>query len=547
MVIRQSVTLAQSYKMVMPFPFSTATMKPLLKLLKRLVEQGSSPEAKEKVLGQLEEQGWQEHPGLPAGWLRRKKEGKETIEYPTPGGFVCYQYLVHHPFFGKFNTKYAAVSGMRKQGLDKGYMARFVAVDSGIPHRLGQEGQEGWVDEGGRTLPQGWKIRRVEEEGSEILSPELVAYKDRVAALRHLAQELCRDVYTRGEVEGLRDCLVHEGWQGHTMIPEKWMIRRTKNLSEFLTKEVHILENYSEAMKFIAESKASKLSVQEVLNFREAAESLRWNPQPQALPMVEVPEQHNLPQGWRLDRLEGELIQISAPDGNTFFSRIKAMEHMLEEGVADEHVLGLWRELDQEGWRFGIPHLPQGWGVRAEQSEEGFIFLTRELEVLVSSEQALAYIEQEDNYTGEDYKRLDRWVDLLKGGPWEEEDDLPQGWKRREDDDEETLFLQMKTGIILTGRVALVRCLIKEGEKPESVIKLWETLDMEGWMTDDRNLPPGWKSKYDLDTSHFQYLSPLMEVVAKPEEVLGRGEKGEDWGILVEHLQRWRLEREAEG
>ena len=75
------------------------------------------------------------------------------------------------------------------------------------------------------------------------------------------------------------------------------------------------------------------------------------------------------------------------------------------------------------------------------------------------------------------------------------------------------------------------------------MMKLWETLDREGWMTEESgNLPPGWKSKYDLDTSKYLYLSPTMDVVDAPEEILETEEKetlGEEARIVCDQLKMW--------
>ena len=49
--------------------------------------------------------------------------------------------------------------------------------------------------------------------------------------------------------------------------------------------------------------------------------------------------------------------------------------------------------------------------MREEKKSDERLFLTRELEVLVNVEQALDYIENDDAYTGEDYKILKKWND----------------------------------------------------------------------------------------------------------------------------------------
>ena len=176
-----------------------------------------------------------------------------------------------------------------------------------------------------------------------------------------------------------------------------------------------------------------------------------------------------------------------------------------------------------------------------------FIFLTRELEVLVSSEEALLYIETDESYSGEDYKKLDCWVDTLRAAAWAEDEELPLGWKSwclEEEEDEDSLFLEEATGAILRGRVGLLRFLIQNGgQEGGAMFKLWETLDREGWMTEESgNLPSGWKSKYDLDSSRYLYLSPMMEVVDAPIEMLEREKEeslGEEERIVCDQLKMW--------
>ena len=509
-------------------------MKSLLKLLRYLVETGGTLEARDKVLDQLRAQGWAEHPSLPGGWMRMRGEDG-----------LGFHYLRFSPAVKKYKSQGAALGALRKQGLGRSWLARFVLAESGIEHSWEEGEGVGWR-EAGESLPQGWRSRR-SEGGSDLISKDGIVFKDRTTAMMHLLQELSRDVYSRHEVTDMASCLVHEGWTDHTMIPDGWKIRRTKSVSDFLTRDGTLLPNYSEAMKYVCDPKnKNKMSPQEQRNFKESWESLARNATPQTLPEILMPPEEKegvLPTGWTREKLDEKLIKITAPDGSVFFSRIKAMEHMIEEGVGQEHILSLWRELDQEGWVFAVPHLPQGWGVRGEGGLS-YLFLTRELEVLVSSEQALAYIENEDNYTGEDYKRMDRWVDQLKGGDWEEDADLPIGWKQREDEEEDTLYLEGSTGTVLTGRVALIRQLLQQGEEGGVVLGLWQTLDMEGWMTDPA-LPPGWKSKYDLDSNQFQQLSPLMDVVSSPKNLEVGERPSEDYRVLLDHLNTWNTRGQA--
>ena len=521
------------------------TSKQLLKLLRYLVEKGSGQEeAKERVVNQLLADGWTHDPALPPGWLQRHKTkvGKEMPKYlhDEPTHFLSYS-----PAFGKYNTKSAAVMALKRQGMGKACLARFTANATGAVHSIGGNGEKGWRF-GTGLLPAGWKVN-----SSKVLSPEGLIYPDRVAALRHISMELCREVYSRTEVEQIRSSLVKEGWMEHTMLPEGWRVRRTSKLSSFLTRDATILEDYSHAVRYLTDSK-NRFNSSDVRNFREAESSLKENLEPHVIPDCSEDNGGSLPEGWTRQRLSEGLVQISSSTGATFFSRIKAMEAMLEEGVDPESVAVLWEELGEEGWMFGLPHLPLGWGARLEGPLQ-FIFLTRELEVLVSSEEALLYIETDESYSGEDYKKLDCWVDTLKAASWADDDELPLGWKSwslEEEEEEDSLFLEEATGAILRGRVGLLRFLIQRGgQEGGSMLKLWETLDREGWMTEDSgNLPTGWKSKYDLDTSRFLYLSPMMEVMDAPIEMLETAKEerlGEDERIVCDQLNMWLAQKKV--
>ena len=65
--------------------------------------------------------------------------------------------------------------------------------------------------------------------------------------------------------------------------------------------------------------------------------------------------------------------------------------------------------------------------------------------------------------------------------------------------------------------------MIKENYDPHAIFKMWSTLDVEGWVTDDDRLPKGWRvrSKDRLkDNWQFYFLSPQMEIFKSNKSVL---------------------------
>jgi len=511
--------------------------------LKNLVENGGSKVEIDKTISQLKMEGWTTYKNLPKGWLRFIPQNKSASA----------QYLVFDPFCAKFGSKYSAVGTLKRMGLSKQYIAQFIVGDSDIEHILGTENDPDWVS-GNETVPKGWKIRKDETNPDpiavEILSPQNICYKNRVNALKHMSLEIARDVFTREEVEQIRSKLSHEGWGDHTMIPEGWKINRTKMWSSFLTKDGTVVSDYAAGLKMLKDPKASRYTIQDKTNFIEAGESIKYNKTPIILQAPVIPKVDAsitkskivLPEGWKFENLTEKLIRITAKDGNQFYSRLQAIEFMIENDEDPEMIYSLWSTLDEEDWKFGFKFVPEGWGVREPASGEEYLFLTRELEVLVNVEQALDYIENDDAYTGEDYKMLKKWNDNFRGVTWVEDEDLPKGWKKTEDDEEEEQFLG-PLGTILNGRVALIEHLIKENHPPKEVFALWGTLDLEGWMNDNKNLPLGWKSKYFPELDEFHYLSPLMQVVKSETDLVKLITDckltSPDEKLMVQHLKKW--------
>ena len=102
---------------------------------------------------------------------------------------------------------------------------------------------------------------------------------------------------------------------------------------------------------------------------------------------------------------------------------------------------------------------------------------------------------------------------------------LIQGWKYR------TITKGgIRTDFILTAeggqhqsRRAAIENMIKENYDPHAIFKMWSTLDVEGWVTDDDRLPKGWRvrSKDRLkDNWQFYFLSPQMEIFKSNKSVL---------------------------
>ena len=244
------------------------------------------------------------------------------------------------------------------------------------------------------------------------------------------------------------------------------------------------------------------------------------------------------------------MVKISAGDGTTtFYTRLQALEWLVEAGEEDQDLLlGLWRSLDQEGWITDLTFVPRGWAVRRNARE--VLFLTSELVVLASVEEALEYIETEEEYEPLAYKVLNDWRDLFLAATWVEDVILPPGWLktevRLETEEEETQsehFLA-PSGEIYSDKVAVIRDLIDKDGSTQDVLRLWNSLDTHSWMVDNTQVPLGWKIRFDCELNQDEYLSPRMEVLKSREDILKLGSSlsaSSEAGnrLMADYIEKW--------
>ena len=114
-----------------------------------------------------------------------------------------------------------------------------------------------------------------------------------------------------------------------------------------------------------------------------------------------------------------------------------------------------------------------------------------------------------------DYRRLYTWKEALDCASQEDED-LPPGWKKFEDEAEEkTLFLG-RVGELFSSRVTLMEHLLAHRSAPNLLLKLWHSLEFEGWMQDEDT--PLWRKKFiGEEGREYEYLSPEMKVYSLEE------------------------------
>ena len=71
------------------------------------------------------------------------------------------------------------------------------------------------------SIPLGWKTRF---GGSKqfFLSPDGQLFPNRKACMEFMI----RTSFKEEEIEEMRRCLVHEGWESNPILPEKWLYKK---------------------------------------------------------------------------------------------------------------------------------------------------------------------------------------------------------------------------------------------------------------------------------------------------------------------------------
>ena len=121
----------------------------------------------------------------------------------------------------------------------------------------------------------------------------------------------------------------------------------------------------------------------------------------------------NLPPNWLCAMDEGN-ISIRNPNGDIFHSRIEAIEHMIKQQQSPVDIFRLWSDLHLEGWRCDDQNLPSGWRRKVVAESGRYEYLSPLMEVITTSEEFLKHIQASSDYSEEDLKNAELWVESCK-------------------------------------------------------------------------------------------------------------------------------------
>ena len=400
-----------------------------------------------------------------------------------------------------------------------------------------------------------------------------------------------RGIYDNEDIGHLVNTLEHEGWENDSLLPLKWRIRKSGTEIHFLTGIFNVitivksaranirknfgqaeLDNFAKLMESLKPTNknpysASKLDISNIVSVKsEPSDPLEVSNKNlietnrkrnsstaidakeikkekiDAIPtssMVKIepversnPEENEtLPKDWRTEvTLSGEVILIN-PEGSKFSSRVSAVEFMMKNTYSPEDIYNLWNSLDKEGWSIPNEKVPSGWRIKYFEGIFDYKYLTKEMKVFESTEEAFTHIKDSGNFNFGVMMKFGVWVkDVKKATPsitWLKDSSIPSSWFISSGLKQD--ILRNSTGSLFEGRKEAIDHMIKENYSPSDIFKLWNNLHLEGWVSDDENLPTGWKRKRMTDRRTYHYLSPMMEVVKSSAALLNVVEKGKEY------------------
>ena len=253
-----------------------------------------------------------------------------------------------------------------------------------------------------------------------------------------------------------------------------------------------------------------------------------------------------LPANWRFATEEDETV-IYNEEGVRFSSRREAAEWMIKNSFPPQVIYSLWSTLDREGWELDNKSIPPGWRQKYHPLIHDYKYVTRELKLLNSSEEALKFIKDDTELSKNFLSGFQSWVEeVRKKSPkiiWKTDPSLPEGWLLSCGLNKLTKqeILKHISGGRFETKQAAINFMIKERHSSQDIFKIWTTLHTEGWVSDESYLPRGWKRKYISNKKTHFYLSPMMEVVKSSAKLLDIVSSSSDYDIKdVEKIEKWR-------
>ena len=347
--------------------------------------------------------------------------------------------------------------------------------------------------------------------------------------------------------------LTAAGWKEAEFLPPGWLYRKSsitgtinpsrKSSFSYRTREGVVLSSLKSVVTYMVDH---SYPGDQVETFKENSKLINFR------------DDESLPAGWKFGTVDAgrgqgtTMHKYLSPGGDIFNNRATAVKFMIGNNDSEDAINKMKAGLLQDGWSFD-DQLPSQWMIKVDKSKKA-TYLSPTFDTLRNNGLVLNYMEIKGYEPNEISRMKDYMYNRTKDKKfiksdntaidesnlsWKKDPALPQGWVISEE--KGGVLIKNPGDAVFASRKEAIVQMIKERYSPTEIFKLWNTLEREGWVTDDQNLPAGWKKKYFSEKGIHHYLSPMMEEVTSSEALLEMVKKDNNYTKEeINKIEKWK-------
>ena len=328
--------------------------------LKSMIEKKYSEDEIDAMRQCLKFDGWLEDEALPNNWFYKPDKSCTNFFLDDLGNF--YRYGLQ------------ALKKISNENI-KAQLKEFMKKLSPLYNR-GNSLDDSWIanDQG---VPKGWMVRKLGgkiQNCYHVLSPDRHHFPSRRSALKFMIEKK----YPLSEIEEMRKCLKHDGWQRSPLLPQHWLFierEKRKGSKSFLDADGNYFRSYLNVFKH-HENTEVRCAVKEFLR----SETIVYNGGKKLDDSWKIGDP-TVPKGWKMRTFKGSnqlnLVHVLSPDNQHFPSRRRALKFMIEKNFSVDKIQEMRECLKYDGW-LQSPYLPKNWFYKTLNKKNTDLFLDEE-------------------------------------------------------------------------------------------------------------------------------------------------------------------------
>ena len=335
-------------------------------------------------------------------------------------------------------------------------------------------------------LPEGWTFREARKGRKE--APGYMNLQGTILkSIKEVVTSLVKEGCSQEQVDKFKFGMKSFNFRRDPNLPDGWLVGTVyagKDLStmmyRFLSPDGDLFNNRATAIQFMISSDHPQADRDKMID---------------SLADEGYVDDEVMGPGWRKKYLTNSQPILLTPTFDTCRRKPQVLEYLIQHGATQERIQAaedyLRMKLTPSQRRY-LERASEGAANTSEDKRkhsEAFVEpngdkfkMKREK---VEDVADVSRIKQEARQTGVD------------GIQWVPDSSLPPSWRVAEVAG--AFRLRTGSGQEFASRKEAIDFMIREQASPIDIFKVWNTLDLEGWLTDEEHLPTGWKRKWFPD------------------------------------------------